>query len=693
MADRHVLHTAVAVMLRTSSDVATSKARQHEQLIANYTQRYCVKNDTIGFFGPVGWARIGATSRVTTVAPGPQLLASRTVYFEHWGIDVLATMLGQDPAVRPQVAPRRHPFVRLEGTTLYHPIGRKSELPYEFARVLAACDGERSAREVASALLADPELGLTDESEVFEMLEDLVAQHAVIWSLDVPTHVEHPDRVLVKLLERAPDQEAVAGALAIVEELVAARDALARAAGDPDAVDRALHTLEERFTTSTQAAASRRAGTMYAGRGLVYEDCRRDLAIELDPIIFDRLRDPLALVFMVARWFTYTLAVRYRDAFVALHSELARGRPAQGGAVDFLVFWERANEFFAGGHGDPPPLVAGVVDELQRRWSELLGIDAAMLARPHIELASRDLLPQLAALFAAPSPGWPSARHHSPDLMIGARDVEALRKGEVVLVLGELHLAVANLAPWILHQHPAPDELLAHLDRERLIPIVEPIISKDRAARADQFSLLPKDFVIAVAVAGSTRPTAQVLDPSSLVIERDGDSLCLATLDGSRRFAFEQAFDWFLTNDSAPHFRLFPSSIPHTPRIALDGVVISRETWRFTGDDLAFARIDDPLERLVAVRRWARTHHIPRLSFYKVPHETKPCYLDLDSPHFVEQLAHQARQASKLTVSEMLPTPDQCWLPDASGERYTSELRMVGVDSEVWRDPGTPRTT
>src|SRR5579859_7164253 len=33
-----------------------SKQRQREVVIANYLQRYCLKNDTIGFFGPVGWA-------------------------------------------------------------------------------------------------------------------------------------------------------------------------------------------------------------------------------------------------------------------------------------------------------------------------------------------------------------------------------------------------------------------------------------------------------------------------------------------------------------------------------------------------------------------------------------------------------------------------------------------------------------
>jgi len=31
----------------------------------------------------------------------------------------------------------------------------------------------------------------------------------------------------------------------------------------------------------------------------------------------------------------------------------------------------------------------------------------------------------------------------------------------------------------------------------------------------------------------------------------------------------------------------------------------------------------------------------------------------------------------------MLPAPDQAWLTDAQGLRYTSELRMVAVDQKM----------
>ena len=73
-----------------------SKDRERELVIASYLQRYCLKNDTIGFFGPVGWASAGPGTAGLVVVPGEQLIARRTTYFEVWAIDkVAAEIAGQ----------------------------------------------------------------------------------------------------------------------------------------------------------------------------------------------------------------------------------------------------------------------------------------------------------------------------------------------------------------------------------------------------------------------------------------------------------------------------------------------------------------------------------------------------------------------------------------------------------------------
>src|SRR5207245_9044309 len=54
--NRAVLERTIAPMLAGGTGRRNVAERRNEELIANYVQRYCTKNDTIGFFGPIGWA-------------------------------------------------------------------------------------------------------------------------------------------------------------------------------------------------------------------------------------------------------------------------------------------------------------------------------------------------------------------------------------------------------------------------------------------------------------------------------------------------------------------------------------------------------------------------------------------------------------------------------------------------------------
>ena len=109
------------------------------------------------------------------------------------------------------------------------------------------------------------------------------------------------------------------------------------------------------------------------------------------------------------------------------------------------------------------------------------------------------------------------------------------------------------------------------------------------------------------------------------------------------------------------------------------------------------------LDLFVAARRWARTYGLPRFVYVKTALETKPVFVDLESPVYVRLFARLVRAAKAhvsgevpVTVSEMLPTPDQLWLPGPNGETYTSELRIIAVDrrsSHPARSTATSRTS
>jgi hypothetical protein len=91
-----------------------SRMRQREELVASYWQRYCAKNDTIGFFGPLAWGRVAADGAALTVRSG-ELVAAREVHFEGWAVQALAQALSDDLQVPLGPWPERDLRALLDG--------------------------------------------------------------------------------------------------------------------------------------------------------------------------------------------------------------------------------------------------------------------------------------------------------------------------------------------------------------------------------------------------------------------------------------------------------------------------------------------------------------------------------------------------------------------------------------------------
>lgn len=63
-----------------------SNRRRWADVVASYWQRYCAKNDTIGFFGPLAWGSFGDRTKIRSGG----LVRERVVHFETWAIEALA---------------------------------------------------------------------------------------------------------------------------------------------------------------------------------------------------------------------------------------------------------------------------------------------------------------------------------------------------------------------------------------------------------------------------------------------------------------------------------------------------------------------------------------------------------------------------------------------------------------------------
>ncbi|HEY0601834.1 MAG TPA: lantibiotic dehydratase, partial [Herpetosiphonaceae bacterium] len=620
--NRQAYHTGVLPLQTLAETSRNSKQRQHEELIASYMQRYCAKNDTIGFFGPVGWAQFIPEGPPIRMEPGPGLTQSREVYFEGWAIDTLAETLARNKNLRPWLAPRRTPFAYLEGTMLQMPMEKPTPITPKQAAVLHACDGQRLAREIAAELVRAPDSQISSEAEVYKILEGMHAMGLVVWTLEAPLE-SRPERTLRRLLERVGDESLRRPALAALTDLESARTAVARAAGNAGQLNQALEQLEATFTRITGAEATRAAGKTYAARTLVYEDCRRNIELELGPAVLDALSEPMSLLLLSARWITDQAATAFREAFKQTHAELAAASGSQ--LVPALDFWLKSQETLS---GENNRIVGQIMQTLQQRWAEILDLPPD---RRQVSYTSAELRPKVEAAFGDARAGWSLAHYHSPDVMIAAADGAAIERGDFLGVMGELHVAENTIgAAAFLTQYPNPEDLFQALVQDLPGPRLMPITPRNwhqLTARTRSALVSPWDYRLIFSKDACGVQKSRAVPIGSLVIEPSGDSLTIRTRDSKIQFDIVEALGSLLSNLVANSFRMLQPA-PHSPRITIDRLAVTRETWRFAAGEIPFSGSKHDAESFLAAQRWARQHGIPRFVFFKSPIEVKPSYLD-----------------------------------------------------------------
>jgi hypothetical protein len=194
----------------------------------------------------------------------------------------------------------------------------------------------------------------------------------------------------------------------------------------------------------------------------------------------------------------------------------------------------------------------------------------------------------------------------------------------------------------------------------------------------------PRDYRLLVA-ADAAGAFSRALPIGSMVVEDCDGELMLRTRDSRLRFEIVEAIGQILSYAVLHSFHI-SSEVRHTPRITVDRLTICRESWNFLAAELAFAHEEDDAKRFLGARRMMRQHGLPRFIFVKSPIETKPIYVDFDSPILINLFAKMVRRTftvrpeALISATEMFPAHGQFWLVDHEGDLYTSELRMVAVD-------------
>jgi hypothetical protein len=445
-----------------------------------------------------------------------------------------------------------------------------------------------------------------------------------------------------------------------------------RAAGQPEALEARLFDLHAVFTQQTGQAPTRRHGLTYAGRRLVYEDCRRSGELTLGRALLDRVGPPLSIILDGCRWLAAEFAAVARAHLRTLHAEICGDSGAPLDGHRFLTgVRERGEQAL-------DILAVGVMRRYHAAWLSIFRLNRGDRRRRY---TCAEIARQAEEAFRTSSDTWSRARFVSPDLMIAANGIDALRRGELEAVLGEVHGMHTLLFSALFAQHPDRPSMaaaLAHDTRHDTVVMV-PLSKEAWLARSDGL-VLPSFWQYECIDDLPSVPGGRSMPAGMFVAVDDGHTVVMRARDGSAEFDALELFGGHLCDQLHKLIVQRLPRAPHSPRITIDDLTVMRETWDLTPADMGFCDLKDHYARFAAVRRWAHERGMPRHVFYKSPAEKKPCYLDFDSRTYVDvfvKLMKRVKKGAHVRIIEMWPDVGDAWLPDAAGARYTCEFRMA----------------
>jgi hypothetical protein len=647
-----------------------AKRRKREYRLARYLARYSGKTETIGFFGPVGFARITSAPGHIEQRPGVGLIGARRTFAEPWAVRALGAGLGEDPDIAAWLPLRVRSHYSVRDGGLYRPRSAPVALSELEQAVLALCDGRRPRRDVVDGAARGSGVSV---DVVEALVADLERRRFLVADANLPLGADCVD-VLRDRLAAIRDAGAAALAEARVRPFLDCLAELGRAAGETAAVAAAQAELAAAFEQAAGVPAARRAGQAYAGRGLAYEECLRDLDIDIGVDFVERIGGGLGGVLAICQWLTWATAAAYADHF----REAWAGGPRTLDAVWFEVL----GAFLGSG----PRPVDGVLAEFRGRWDRLVA--ELHSAAGGCDFGTEEFLSAVQRRFASPGPGWRAAAVHSPDLQIVAHSPDGAETGDYTVVLGEIHIGVPTVTGPVF-EWPFDDMPTSRFLRELLGPACVPAFPDTwprNTGRTAPDQAMPGDLCFAFAdVQGAPEGTVAVTDITVGVF--DGEPAVV--LPDGTQVAFAEFFSFFLSATVLDGWKSVADA-PHTPRISVDRFVLTRETWRVDIAGQAFLTARGEYECYREVEAWRRALGLPDRVYAKLSGEVKPVYLDFRSPLSVLSFLAAARAvprgataATWLTLSEALPGPEQAWVRDAEGGRYFGEIRMAVVDGRV----------
>ena len=659
------------------------RLQERTRLAWMYLQRFCTKNDTSSFYGPISWGEVvNASSRLEVERSSKNWLKQRKIFLEHWAIQALANVISDDPEIYPHLPIYLNPACKVEGETLCVPVDRRLPLRGDARLLLSRFhEGENRCGYTESELLdcAASVEGVAT-ARAHSTLEALLTSKVLMRRIMIPTVDPNPEQFLSRRLSELPDgcarREHWLNVLFAVERLC---------------MQLQESRLKERIKLTSDVqqlfesaigpeALRRRSGEAYTGRYVFYEETERGLRF----YIGDRLRDELApvleLLLEAYRWVSIRAAESLNKQYLEIYEALVN--PGER-SVNFLRFYAAAARL------DCASLITEVKDAIRRVWSAA-GAPAESEEWRVTRAALSDVVSALKIDARDAAVSLCLTRVHSPDILLAARSLSELNRGHYQAVIGEVHPGVNTVAqPVALPFCPNPAYLCEEVN-EFLSPYALVLADSSQSFQRSHINWPDCENLLEVVFGGGASrlpDDRQIPIGHGEVIVEDG---WLYFRDART----QRHCDLLLTMPSTLHKILFEvaplvlGADAHC-RITCEKVILKRRSQLVRQADL-FDR-GEPTDRVQAfsrVIRWAASKRLPRYSFFKASGEPKPVFIDFLNPLAVDFFVRSLVRAEEVLVSEMRPGPDELWLEDSRG-RFTCELRTTWT----WQEKKEPRMT
>lgn len=667
--------------LSTEAERLSSRRRRREEAAALYWQRYCSKAETIGFFGPFAWIPVGTPGVALGFTPSAESVEDLWVCMEAWAVQRLGTVFSESGG-RWWFPPRVRPDQGLDEELgeLVRPGHVNPHVPAQDMRVLRLVDGSRNGSDILAELAGGPDASAWSRARVEKTLVKYVHRRFLTWDAAIPVSPAALP-LLMKRVERIGDEGLRRRFSGVLDGIMARLQELGNAADHRELRER-LTEFDEYYESIAHGPSYRSEGKAYAARTTVYMDATRPCAASVGESLLTRIAEPLDLVLRSAEWFGERLCLAFERSMTEFIVSTG------GGAGTVADVWDHSLELLWGETEDNP--LRTVEEELSRRWAGILGEPGASATR--IRLESRRIRGAVHECFPRTEAPVPAMSVHSPDLQIVARSAENVEAGDYQVVLGELHACLATLEMPAVESSAGTavtpvvrDTINRALGTSRTVPLF-PSGWRRNTGRVKPARIGTGETGIGFTNAVAADPERVV--PASRILLTDTPAGIVGTMPSGRVLTLREIWGVPLSILCADAFKIgLPGE--HTPRLSIDDLVLFREAWTPTPEELIPPGRGDPAMDFVRVQEWRTSNGLPTRVFAKFSHETKPIHVDFTSPVLTASLVRMARRAKELgataVISECLPLPEDNWLCDDSGQHYVSELRF-----QMTRGPVNP---